>query len=154
MQGEVNPDDSHSTVRDPDRWVKVGITMQVMAVVILAAAVWKEVVQEGLSGFTFGLTVRLAWHDELHTRQGWLVLVAAALMYAGGSTLLARPYVRRRLDVYVLVPLAAVGTLAVFGVLALVIALIVATISDGTDISALAPWGRASDPDRKKKERK
>jgi hypothetical protein len=111
-----------------------GLALQVLGAGGLAAFVWLKVRRENLGGHLTAATIRLVWHGEVHTRQGLMVLVAAALLYAAGSIVMARPYVSRPVTLFVAVPLAAVAGLLVLGALALIVALAIAAFtSDGFD---------------------
>lgn len=115
-----------------------GLALQVLGAGGLAAFVWLKVRREDLGGHVTAATIRLAWHGEVHTRQGLMVLVAAAVLYAAGSTVMARPYVSRPVTLFVAVPLAAVAGLLVLGALALIVALVIAAFtSDGFDLLGL-----------------
>src|SRR5216683_1303334 len=74
---------------------------------------------------------RAAWHGEVRTRSGLAVLAAGTVVYAVGSVLMARPYVSRPVTLFVAVPLAAVAGMLVLGVLAFIVALVVAALENG-----------------------
>lgn len=94
------------------------------------------------------------WHGEVHTRQGLMVLVAAAVLYAAGSIVMARPYVSRPVTLFVAVPLAAVAGLLVLGALALIVALVIAafTSDGGFDIPGL-DFGSGGEGRRRRRRR-
>jgi hypothetical protein len=118
-------------LRSRGSWVAGGITLQVIGVGGVAAYVWLKVRDQNIGGHITAATIRLAWHGEVHTRQGLAVLVAGALIYAVGSVLLARPYVTRPLTLFVAVPVAAVAGMLVLGVLAFIVALLIAALANG-----------------------
>jgi hypothetical protein len=75
-----------------------------------------------------------------------VVLIAAALLFALGSVLLARPYVRSVPMLFVTVPVAAVAGLLVLGALALVIAVFIFLANAGFDGPSGGGRGRVSAP--------
>jgi hypothetical protein len=97
----------------------------------VAAYVWLKVRHQNIGGHLTAATIRLAWHSELHTRQGLAVMAAGALIYAAGSVLLARPFISRPVTLFVVVPAAAVAGMLVLGVLALIAALLIAAVVTG-----------------------
>ena len=58
-------------------------------------------------------------------------MAAGVFIYAAGSVLMARPYVMRPVTLFVAVPLAAVAGMLVLGVLAFIVALLVAALENG-----------------------
>lgn len=97
----------------------------------VAAYVWLKIRHQNFGGHVTAATVRLAWHGEVHTRQGLAVLAAGAVIYAAGSVLMARPYVSRPVMLFVAVPVAAVAGLLLLGVLAFIAALVIAGLESG-----------------------
>jgi hypothetical protein len=93
--------------------------------------VWRSARGQDIGGRVSAATIRLAWHGEVHTRQGLAVLAAGVFIYAAGSVLMARPYVTRPVTLFVAVPLAAVAGMLVLGVLAFIVALLVAALENG-----------------------
>ena len=90
-----------------------GLILQAVGAGGVAAYVWLKIRHQNVSGHVTATTIRLAWHGEVHTRQGLAVLAAgAAVIYAVGSVLMARPYVSRPILLFVAVPVAAVAWLA------------------------------------------
>jgi hypothetical protein len=90
------------------------------------AYLWAKVRHQNIGGHITAAMIRLAWHGEVHTRQGLAVLAAGAVVYAAGSVLVARPYVSRPVTLFVAVPVAAVAGMLVLGVLALIAAVAIA----------------------------
>jgi hypothetical protein len=112
-------------------WVASGLILQAVGAGGVAAYVWLKVRQQNIGGHVTAATIRLAWHGEVHTRQGLAVLAAGALIYAAGSVLMARPYVARPMTLFVAVPVAAVAGMLVLGVLAFIAALLIAALEYG-----------------------
>lgn len=79
---------------------------------------------EQLAGEITKYTIRLAWHDALHTPVGLAALLVGLALVIAGSVLLARPFVRRRWTLIVAVPLAAVVGFLILGALIAVVALL------------------------------
>ena len=51
-------------------WVVSGLLLQGAGAGGLAAYVWLNVHRQGLGGHLSAATIQLAWHSEVHTRQG------------------------------------------------------------------------------------
>lgn len=98
----------------------------------MAAYVWLKVRHQNIGEHVTAATIHLAWHGEVHTRQGLAVLAAGALLYAAGSVLMARPYVARPMMLFVAVPVAAVAGMLVVGALAIIVALLIAAVANGS----------------------
>ena len=122
-----------------------GFLLQVLGAGGVAAFLWANVRHEGVSGHVTTVMLRLAWHGELHTKQGIAVLVVGAAVYAVGSVVAARPFVRNPWMLFVAVPIAAVIGLLILGVLAL----IVAGIAEGADLGGLDFGGSSRSRDRR-----
>lgn len=118
-------------LRSRASWVSSGLILQAVGAGGVAAYVWLKVRHQNIGGHLTAATIRLAWHSELHTRQGLAVMAAGALIYAAGSVLLARPFISRPVTLFVVVPAAAVAGMLVLGVLALIAALLIAAVVTG-----------------------
>jgi hypothetical protein len=112
-----------------------GFLLQAAGAGGVAAFLWLKVRHENLAGHITTVMVRLAWHAEVHTRQGLAVLIAGAVVYAVGSVVMARPYVSNPWTLLVAVPTAAVVGMALLGILALLVALIVFLASTNADLN-------------------
>lgn len=108
-----------------------GLALQAVGAVGVAAYVWLKVRHQNIGGHITAATIRLAWHGEVHTRQGLAILAAGAVIYAVGSVLMARPYVSRPATLFVAVPVAAVAGVLVLGALAFIVALLIAALENG-----------------------
>lgn len=118
-------------------WVNAGLALQALGAGGVAAYLWINVRRQDLSGHVTATMIRLAWHGELHTRQGLAVLIAGTVIYATGSVVMARPYVSKPLALFVAVPAAAVLGMLMLGVLAFIVALVIAAFlnnGDGIDV--------------------
>lgn len=73
-------------------------------------------------------------HADIHTRTGLAVIAAGAIVYAAGSTLMARPYLTRPALLFAAVPVAAVAGMLALGVLVLVVAILLAAVANNIDI--------------------
>jgi hypothetical protein len=129
-------------------WVASGLILQAAGAGGVAAYVWRKVPHQNIGGHVSAATIRLAWHGEIHTRQGLAVLVAGAFIYAIGSVLMARPYIAGPVTLFVAIPLAAVAGMLVLGVLAFILALLVAALANG-DLD----FGLDFSADRKRRQR-
>lgn len=108
-----------------------GLTLQAVGVGGVATYIWLNVHHQNIGGHISAATIRLAWHGEIHTQPGSAILAAGAVIYAVGSVLMARPYVSRPMTLLVAVPLAAIAGMLVLGVLAFVVALLIAALANG-----------------------
>jgi hypothetical protein len=103
-------------------WVVWGLIVQALGVGSVAVVVWRSARNQSLGSYVTAQTIKFAWHGELHTKAGLIVLASGAIVYAIGTAVMARPYVTRPVTLFVVVPLAAVAGMLLLGVLALVIA--------------------------------
>ena len=111
-------------------WVAWGLLVQALGAGCIAIMVWHGVRLQGIAGHITAEMIKLAWRSELHTHVGLVVLVAGSVVYAGGSVVMARPYVSGPVTLFVAVPIAAVAGLLVFGVLALAAAALAAVLAN------------------------
>ena len=109
-------------------WVIWGFIVQAAGVGSVAVVVWRNVRSQSLGSYVTAQTIKFAWHSQLHTTAGLIVLIAGALVYATGSVVMARPYVTRPVMLFVAVPIAAVAGMLLLGVLVLVIAALVGSL--------------------------
>lgn len=119
-----------SPVRSRGLWTVGGLAVQAVGLGGVTAFLWAKLRHQDIGGHITAATFRLVWHGEVHTRTGLAVLIAGAIIYAAGSILLARPYVSRPVTLFIAVPVAAVAGMAVLGVLALVVALLISALGD------------------------
>ncbi|MGH6657685.1 MAG: hypothetical protein ACRDVE_21060 [Actinocrinis sp.] len=112
-------------------WILGGLALQLAGVGGPLAYVVTKAKHESVGGLLSVATVRLAWHGSLHTKAGVAVLAGGAALFAVGSVLLARPYVKSRLTLLLAVPLAALGGVLMLGVVAVVVALAFAGFESG-----------------------
>ena len=120
-------------VSDRRRWVGGGLLVQVVGVGIPATYLGVKAHRMSVTGHLTAATVRLAWRADAHTTVGLALLIGGALIFAVGSTVMARPFVRRRSTLLVAVPIAAFLGVFVLGVLALILAALVAGWLDWLD---------------------
>jgi hypothetical protein len=106
-----------------------------------AAYVWTKAKHQDVGGLITVATVKLAWHESLHAKAGVGVLVGGAALFAIGSVVLARPFAKHWLTLLVGVPIAALCGALVLGVAALVIALVVLLLMNGSDIGGVGGGG-------------
>jgi hypothetical protein len=112
-------------------WVVCGLSIQVLGVAMAAATMWRSVRTQSLGGHITAEMIKFAWHSELHTRVGLIMLLAGSVIYAAGSVVMARPYISRPAPLFVTVPIMAVAGLLVLGVLALILAVLFAVLVHG-----------------------
>ena len=107
-------------------WFWPGIALVLIGIAAPAAYVLIKARNQSVgSSFTLA-TVRLAWHDSVHSRAGLAVLIVGALLVAAGGALVARPFVKNVFLWLLVVPLASVVAALLLGAGALIVVLIVA----------------------------
>ena len=132
-----------SPVQARGRWVAWGIALQATGVGIPVAAAVHRAHETGVGGALTHYTIRLVWHEMLRSGADVALIVLGVLLFVAGAVALARPFVRRVSTLAVAVPLAAVAGLAVFGIVALLVGLVIAAATSGGDAdvgSALADF--------------
>ena len=150
MNAEMSTVQARSAGRRTRAWWAVGgFLLQAIGAGGVAAFLWVKIRHEDLGGHVTAMMVQLAWHSEVHTRQGLAVLLAGAAVYAAGSVVMARPYVRNPVTLLVAVPLAAVAGMALLGVLAIIVALIIMLASADGNFDVPAWSGGSSSRKRK-----
>jgi hypothetical protein len=135
------------------RWIAWGLALQVIGMGIPVATAVHRAHESGVGGALTHYTIRLVWHEMLRSGADVALIVLGVVLFVAGAVVLARPFVRRVSTLLVAVPLAAVAGLAVFGVVALLVALVVAaTASAGdADVGALADFLPDGWPDRRRR---
>lgn len=128
-------------LRSQYSWVVSGLIVQVLGVGSVAVVVWRSIHNQSLGGHVTAQMIKFAWHSQLHTRTGLIVLAAGAVVYVIGSVVMVRPYVTRPVTLFVAVPIAAVAGMLVLGVLAVVVAALVATALNGDWLDFDLPGG-------------
>jgi hypothetical protein len=124
-------------VRARGPWIAWGLALQVVGVGIPVVTALRRAHEAGLGGAVTHYTVRLVWHEMLRSGADIALIVIGVVLFAAGAVVLARPFVRRPFALLVAVPLAAAAGLAVFGV----VALVVATVFAATASTGSADWG-------------
>ncbi len=116
-------------IRARGRWVAWGLALQVAGAGIPIVAALHRAREASVGGAVTHYTIRLVWHEMLHSSADVALIALGVLLFACGAVVLARPFVRRRSTLLVAVPLAAVAGLAVFGVVALIVVVVIAAIA-------------------------
>ena len=117
------------------RWIAWGLALQVTGVGIPVVTALRRAHESGVVGGITHYTVRLVWHEMLRSGADVGLIVLGVLLFVAGAVVLARPFVRRTGTLLVAVPLTAVAGLAVFGVVALVFAAIIAAAEAPGDVN-------------------
>jgi hypothetical protein len=113
-------------------WIGWGMVVQVIgAGASIGWLVARAKKDAAVGGLALRATVRMAWLEMLHTPSGIAVLIFSAAVFAIGSVLVARPYVRSTPALLGAVPVAAVAGLLVAGALALLVAVFIAIAMAG-----------------------
>src|SRR5581483_6605082 len=124
-----------------------GVLLEVAGVGGPAAYVYEKARKQDLGGSITQGTVRLVWHEAVHSKAGLAVLIAGAIVFALGAMLVARPFVKHWLTLLVAVPLAAVVSMLALGLAVLLVALVLAGIGELLDLDfGSSGWERTSAP--------
>ena len=113
-----------ATVRSRRPWILAGLALQFVGGAIPAVVVWRLGRAEQLAGEVTKYSIRLAWHDTLHTPVGIAALLGGLAIVIAGSVLLARPFVRNRATLIIAVPIAAAVGFLILGAFLAILALI------------------------------
>lgn len=137
-RGELQP------VRARGVWIAWGVVLQVIGAGIPVTVALHLASKDGVLGSVTRYTVRLVWQQMAHSAADLALVVLGVALFIAGSVVLARPFVRRRSTLLVGVPLAALVGLLVFGVFAVVIAVVIAAEQDPSDAANILadnlPW--------------
>ena len=131
LGGELRP------VENRARWLAWGLALQAVGAGIPITAVLSRANRDGVGGALTHYTVRLVWHEMLRSRADIALIALGVAMFAAGGTVLARPFIRRPIALFVLTPLAATLGFAVLGVIALLCAAVIALAESPGDVN----WG-------------
>lgn len=101
------------------RWFWWGVALQVLGVAIPIALAVQRARHDGFGGTLTRATVRLIWHQMAQHPGDVGVIVLGVAVFVAGSMVLARPLVRRRFQLVLAVPAAALLGFVVFGAVAL-----------------------------------
>jgi hypothetical protein len=123
-------------------WVGWGVILQVLGLGSVAVVMWRNIRQQGIVGHVTAEMVKFAWHSELHTRSGLLVLLAGSVVYGAGSVVMARPYIASPAWLFIAVPTAAVAGMLVLGVLVVILWVLFLVAENDVDLSLLDFGGR------------
>jgi hypothetical protein len=94
-------------------------------------------------------TLTLAWRQAVHSHIGLELLAAGAAVFVIGSVLLARPFVKSWITLFVAIPLAALAGVLVLGIGALIVAVILAAAGDFFDFGT--GWGSSGGSSKKRR---
>ena len=119
-------------------WIGFGLLLQVIGAAAPVAYVLLKAKRENVGGSLTLATIRLAWHQSVHSKAGLAVLIGGAVVFAAGAVLLARPFAKNWLIWLVAVPVAALVGVLVLGAAALVVTVILAAAVDAPTTSTTA----------------
>ena len=125
------------TVENRARWLAWGLALQAVGVGIPITAALSRANMDGVSGTLTHYTVRLVWHEMLRSRADIALIALGVAVFAAGGIVLARPFVRRPIVLFVVTPLAATLGFAVLGVIGLLCAAVIALAESPGDVN----WG-------------
>lgn len=140
-------------VRSRGAWIAWGLALQVVGVGIPVTVALFRASRDGPLGTITHYTVRLVWHELLRSRADVALIVLGVVMFVAGAVLLARPFVTTRLTLFVAVPVTAAAGIAVLGVIALIIAALIALGESSDSVAGLLDgisWPAGRDRDRRK----
>jgi hypothetical protein len=112
------------------RWVLSGLLAQAGGTAIPLAIGYRRGASEGLSGHITLATVRLVWHQMIKDHHDLVWIAVGVVLFVVGSVLLARPFCRRKRIWLIAVPVAALAGVVVLGAVALIVAILCASIGD------------------------
>lgn len=124
-------------IRQRTTWIAWGLALQAIGVGIPVTVALRRASRDGLLGSITHYTVRLVWHELLRSRADVALILLGVLTFVAGAIVLARPFVTRRLTLFVAVPAAATVGVAVLGVIALVCAAVIALVESPDDAGDL-----------------
>jgi hypothetical protein len=133
-------------------WVAWGLALQTVGVGIPATVALRHASQDGVLGSVTHYTVRLVWHEMLRNHSDVALLILGVVVFVAGAVVMARPFVRRRSTLLLAVPVAATAGLALLGILALVIAAMIALFEAPSDAEGL--FSGISWPDGRRRKRR
>lgn len=109
-------------------WIVWGLALQVIGAGIPVTVALRRANRDGVLGSFTHYTIRLIWHEMLRSRADVALIIAGVIVFAIGTVVMARPFVRRRTALFTTVPALAVAGLMAFGVIALLVACVVALV--------------------------
>ena len=129
-------------------WIFIGLVLQLAGSGVPTIYVWRKAKHQDVSGLITMATVKLAWHQSLHTKAGIDILVGGAVLFVIGSVVLARPFAKHWVTLLVAVPIAALVGVLALGVSILIVAGLVASLMEGDpDLTGRGGGGKAKQPD-------
>ncbi len=122
-------------VENRSRWLAWRIALQAVGVGIPTTAALSRANKDGVGGTLTHYTIRLVWHEMLRSRGDIALIALGVAVFAAGGIVLARPFVRRPIALFVVTPLAATLGFAVLGVIALLCAAVIALAESPGDVN-------------------
>lgn len=132
-------------------WIFFGLLLQLGGVGGPVLYVWRKAKHQDVVGKLTVATVKLVWHESLHSKTGLEVLIGGAVVFAVGSAVVARPFVKHWVTLLVGVPIAALCGALLLGVAAIIVALIVFMVWADVDPTNLGSVGSIGGGGGKKK---
>ena len=137
-------------------WIAWGLALQVIGAGIPVTVALVRANREGLLGSVTHYTIGLIEHELLRSRADVALIILGVLVFVAGAVVLARPFVRHRVTLFLAVPLAAAVGIVALGVVALVCAVVIALVGSAGDagwadaLENFIPW---SDDGRRRRRR-
>jgi hypothetical protein len=129
-------------------WITSGLLLQLIGAGAPVAYVVNKAHHEDLGGQISKATLTLAWRQAVHSHAGLDLMIVGALVFVIGSMLMARPFVKSMVTMFVAIPIAALAGLLILGAGAILVALLLAGADDALD---LVDWGGSSSSRRRRR---
>jgi hypothetical protein len=122
-------------------WITGGLALQVIGAAAPIAYIVNKAHHEDIGGQISRATLTLAWRQAVHSHAGLALMIGGAAVFVIGSILMARPFVKSWVTLFVAIPIAAVAGLLVLGAAAILISLLVVGADELIDA---IPVGRSA----------
>jgi hypothetical protein len=99
-------------VRRRGTWITWGLALQAISVAIPVTTALRRAGHDGLLASMTHYTIRLIGHQTLRSRADVALILLGIVAFVAGAVVLARPFVTRRLTLFVAVPAAATAGIA------------------------------------------
>jgi hypothetical protein len=125
-------------------WVTGGLLLQLCGAAAPIVYVLNKAHHEDVGGQITRATLTLAWRQAVHSHTGLYLMIAGAAVFVAGSMVMARPFVKSWVTLFVAVPIAALAGVLVLGAAAIVIGLLAIGLDDLFDFGGGGGGGGSS----------
>jgi hypothetical protein len=105
-------------------WITGGLVLQLIGAGAPIVYILNKAHHEDIGGQISRATLTLAWRQAVHSHTGLALMIAGAAVFVLGSIVMARPFVRSWVTLFVAIPIAALAGLLVLGAAAILVGLI------------------------------